>query len=417
MSQRFETPIRTGTALQAGLLLLVASIPFEYPERTIPLEIPTLTGAVFLLVTLFYPSRCYGRIPGPALGFAVYLAASLFTIMLGSGEHTSEAVSEFIVVLQGVLVFLAAANVMRDVSVARRALMTLAAACSLRAALPFLGLGRTTDAVWTGGERVSALGQNANSAAMIMAAGLVALIGLVFLIRHRTTFSLVLGGLLSALLALAILETGSRGGLLALLGGVLVFALAANSWQQRVRNGTIALLAISLLTAAALSRPVMKNRLVDTATTGNLAGREQLYPALWSMFLEKPLLGWGPVANGYELAARVGERDRASRAAHNVVLELITAGGLLTALPFIVGVWLSVQRAWRARAGEHGVLPLALFSSVFLSNMSGDWGASKLLWLVLAYCLASGQWRATARCPAPVRSRRWVMTSLSGVRN
>jgi len=417
MSLRFEAPQRTGAALQASLFLLVASIPFEYPERTIPLEIPTLTGAVFLLVTLFYPSRCYSRIPAAALWFAVYLAASLLTIMLGSGEHSPEAVSEFIVVLQGVLVFLAAANVMRDVAVARRALITLAAACSIRAALPFMGLGRTTDMVWTGGERVSALGQNANSAAMIMAAGLVALIGLVFLSRHRTTFSLVLGGLVSAVLALAILETGSRGGLLALLGGVLVFALAANSWQQRLRNGTIALLAISLLTVAALSRPVMKNRLVDTARTGNLAGREQLYPALWSMFLEKPLMGWGPVANGYELAARVGERDRASRAAHNVVLGLITAGGLLTALPFIVGVWLSARGAWRARAGEHGVLPLALFSSVFLSNMSGDWGASKLLWLVLAYCLASGQWRATARWPAPVRSRRWVMTSPSGVRN
>jgi len=395
----------------------VASIPFEYPERTIPLEIPTLTGAVFLLVTLFYPSRCYSRILAAALWFAVYLTASLLTIMLSSGEHTSEAVSEFIVVLQGVLVFLAAANIMRDVAVARRALITLAAACSVRAALPFLGLGRTTDMVWTGGERVSALGQNANSAAMIMAAGLVALIGLVFLSRHRTTFSLVLGGLLSALLALAILETGSRGGLLALLGGVLVFALAAKSWEQRLRNGTIALLAVSLLTVAALSRPVMKNRLVETARTGNLAGREQLYPALWSMFLEKPLMGWGPVANGYELAARVGERDRASRAAHNVVLGLITAGGLLTALPFIVGVWLSARAAWRARAGEHGVLPLALFSSLFLSNMSGDWGASKLLWLVLAYCLASGQWHATARWPAPVRSRRWVMTSPSSVRN
>jgi len=46
---------------QIALYLLIASIPFEYPERSIPLEIPTLTGAVFLLATLLLPRRCYGR--------------------------------------------------------------------------------------------------------------------------------------------------------------------------------------------------------------------------------------------------------------------------------------------------------------------------------------------------------------------
>ena len=53
MSRR-SVPSTLGTdlVLQASLYLLVASIPFEYPERTIPLEIPTLTGAVFLLVII-----------------------------------------------------------------------------------------------------------------------------------------------------------------------------------------------------------------------------------------------------------------------------------------------------------------------------------------------------------------------------
>ena len=39
----------TPLLLQGGLYLLVASIPFEYPERSIPLEIPTLTGAVITI--------------------------------------------------------------------------------------------------------------------------------------------------------------------------------------------------------------------------------------------------------------------------------------------------------------------------------------------------------------------------------
>ncbi|HEV8176868.1 MAG TPA: O-antigen ligase family protein [Gemmatimonadales bacterium] len=417
---RFPAPnalLQTNLVLQGGLYLLVASIPFEYPERTIPLEIPTLTGAVFLLVTLLYPKRCYGRLPAAALWFGAYVVIMLLCILLGQRERAAEALTDYVVLLQGVIVFLAAGNLMRDERVARRALVTLVAACSIRAALPLLGFGRTTSAVWTGGERISALGQNANSAAMILAAGLVALIGLILMHRRKTFTGLVFAGGLGILMGTAILETGSRGGLASLLGGVMVLALAADTWRQRLRNGAIALLAISLLTFAALQLPVMKNRLRDAATTGNLAGREQLFPALWNMFLEKPVLGWGPVTNNYELALRVGTRDRGSRAAHNLILELLSAGGLVLTITFSIGAWLSAQGAWRARRGDHGVLPLALLCSLFLANMSGEWGASKLLWLVLAYAVVSGRWQAPLLRSVPVRSRPWVMTLPSAVRD
>jgi O-antigen ligase len=377
--------------LQAGLLLLVASIPFEYPGRSIPLEIPTLTGAVFLLGTLLHPRRCYGRLPAAVLWFGAYLLAFLLSTLV-AGEHAAEATSEFIVILQGVLIMLAAGNLMQDDRVATRVVVTFVAACAVRASLPFLGFAKTTSAVWTGGERVSALGQNANSAAMILAAGMIALIGLAYGHRRPARLGLILTAALGALLGFAVLETGSRGGLVALLGGVLVIALAADSARVRLRNAVIAGVAIFLLVLGSLHLPVMKNRWEDSMRTGNLAGREQLYPALWTMFLEKPVLGWGPVTNTYELAARIGERERPLRAAHNILLELMTATGVIGTLPFLVGGWLCARHAWRARRGEHGVLPLALLGSVFLSNMSGDWIAAKLIWIVLAFAFASARW-------------------------
>jgi O-antigen ligase len=379
--------------LQGGLFLLVASIPFEYPERTIPLEIPTITGAVFLLLTLLHPRKCYGRLPGAVLWFALYLLVFLLSMIAG-GSHTGDAISEFVVILQGILVLLAAGNLMQEERVATRAMVTLVAACAARAALPLLGLARTTSTVWTGGERVSALGQNANSAAMILAAGMVALIGLAYGYRARGWLRLFLAGALGALLGFAILETGSRGGLAALLGGVLIFAFAADTLRTRLRNATIATIAVALLIYGTLHLPVMKNRLEDSMRTGNMAGRELLYPTLWGMFLEKPALGWGPATNTYELALRIGEREREHRAAHNIVLELLTASGLFGAIPFLAGMWLCARSAWRARRGSHGVLPLALVCSVFISNMSGDWIASKLIWVVLAYGLASSAWEA-----------------------
>jgi O-antigen ligase len=124
------------------------------------------------------------------------------------------------------------------------------------------------------------------------------------------------------------------------------------------------------------------------------------------MFLEKPTLGWGPVANTYELAARIGERDRPLRAAHNIVLELLTATGIIGTIPFLLGGWLGIRAAWRSRRGPHGVLPLALFCSVLISNMSGDWIAAKLIWVVLAYALASERWQSAGlrlRVAAPAQ--------------
>jgi O-antigen ligase len=390
---------RTPLLLQGGLYLFVASIPFEYPERSIPLEIPTFTGAIFLLGTLFYPRRCYGRVPAAVVWFAFYLLAFLLSMIASGGDYAGSAISEFIVVFQGVLVLLAAGNLLQDKTVATRVMATLAGACVIRAALPFIGFARTSNPVWTGGERVSALGQNANSAAMILAAGLIALIGLAYG-RRVSRWGLLLAGLLGALLGFAVLETGSRGGLASLVGGVLVFALAADTLQARLRNAAIAVFAIALLILGILHLPVIKNRLEDSMKTGNMAGREQLYPALWTMFLEKPVLGWGPVANTYELAARIGERERPLRAAHNIVLELLTATGIIGTIPFLLAGWLSIRAAWRSRRGPHGVLPLALFCSVLISNMSGDWIAAKLIWVVLAYALASERWQ-----PAGLRLR------------
>ncbi len=396
-------PIRL---IHGALYLLVASIPFEYPGRTIPLEVPTLTAAIFLLATLAHPRHCYGRLPAATLSFLTYLLVFVVSLTLGSGDYLPDAIKLFFIYAQCVLVLWAAANVLRDQAVAKSAILTLVVACAVRAALPFVGFGKTTSAVWTGGERVSALGQNANNAAMILAAGLVALVGLAYgwqLLNRRIR---LLAGGIGALIGLALLETGSRGGLASLVGAVLVFALAASSPRHRIRNSFLAVIAIGSLAAAAWNLPMMRNRLEESYRTGAMAGREQIYPALWAMFLEKPVLGWGPSTNEFELPLRMGDRSRPRRGAHNFILQLLSSTGLAGTIPFLLGMWFCARSAWRARAGPHGVLPLALLCAVLIANLSGDWSASKLLWLVLAYAIASDTWG-----PATVRSGRPVWLS------
>ena len=54
--------------VRAALYLFVLSIPFEFPGRSFPVEIPTIAAALFVLATLLEPRRCYARTP-PALLF------------------------------------------------------------------------------------------------------------------------------------------------------------------------------------------------------------------------------------------------------------------------------------------------------------------------------------------------------------
>src|SRR3989449_5052364 len=89
------------------------------------------------------------------------------------------------------------------------------------------------------------------------------------------------------------------------------------------------------------------------------------------MAAERPLVGWGPVNNKYELGIRLDERIHRRRDAHNLLLEVLTATGAFGAVPFLVGLGLCAAGAWQARRRAHGVLALALLAGVMLANMSG----------------------------------------------
>ncbi|HVH08862.1 MAG TPA: O-antigen ligase family protein [Gemmatimonadales bacterium] len=384
--------------VRLGLYATLASIPFEIPRRmTLPVEVPTLAGALFIAAALLYPRRSFGRVPPAVWWFLAYLCVFALATSLNFLNDKAEVVHVFLLVFQGALVFWAATNVLEDESATSGALLTFAAACLLRAVLPMLGVGRTTTTVWTGGERITAFGQNENNAAMFLAGGVIVALGLGYararaLIRPRL---LVLP--VGALIAYAAVETGSRGGLAALVTGLVTFALSRGrtTWTG-LRNGAAALVGVALIIAAAYETPMMRNRLRDTAESGAMAGREDLYPLVGQMFVEKPIIGWGPMNNQYELSLREGNRFRPRRDVHNLVFETLTATGLLGALVFCGGIWLCVRAAWTARAGPEGVLPLALLSTVLMSNMSGNWMASKLLWFAFAYAIASAR-----RTPAP----------------
>jgi O-antigen ligase len=367
--------------VRVAFYFFVLSIPFEMPKAAIPLEIPTLTGALFLLATLLQPVASYRRIPGAVMWFFVYLWMFGLSTLVNRSQDTGPVVVLFLLMLQLLLLLWAGSNLLRDPRVMRGVIITLAFAVALRAGLQELGIGATTKELWTGGERVSAFGQNPNLASIIMTVGAVMMLSL----RPR-----VVTWPLAALIAWAITQTGSRGGLACFVIGMLVWALmSGRTMAARLRGLGVALVALALLSVTVLRSDMLRNRLL-AAEEGRLAGRERIYPAVLSMISERPVLGWAPIENQVEIATRIGEQRKDRRDAHNIVLDLLSSTGLAGTIPFLLGMGMCLLSAWRARRGPYGSLPLALSAATFVGCMSGTWIAAKILWLTFAVALAAG---------------------------
>lgn len=373
--------------VRAGWYLFVMSIPFEMPDSNIPVEVPTMTGALFLFTTVLHASACYRRVPSSLVWFSIYLWTMGISAVVNNIQHGSEAFTLGVWLTQLLLIFWSSANMMRREEVFRGTLIALTVACAARAAVQVLGLAQTVIPVWGGGERITAFGQNSNLAAMILSTGLVAALALRTVAHHGRLWRLLMCWGPAVLISMAIIQTGSRGGVVCGASGVLVLLLAG-----KARLGTLFL---AFVTVAALGAGIGRSETLRkrflSAEEGNLSGRERIYPAAIDMIKERPLMGWGPADNQFELARRIDERKRPSRDMHNLVLEVWTVAGVIGAIPFIIGLGLCLGAAWAARAGPRGALPLALLAAIGPGIISGTWIASKILWLVLAIAVASGK--------------------------
>jgi O-antigen ligase len=409
-----------------ALYLFVFSIPLEIPRSPFPVELPAVTLSLFLASTVMHPSACYRRIPAALWWFTGYVFVSTLSFVVSGGQHSGEVRNLLFMLLQVVWLCWAGANVLRDDRVARSALIVLVAAGALRAGIQVLGIGTGTSAARTSPVRVTALGQNADFIAGIWA---VALLVALHLASERVARPFLRRALLAGvilLMAATIMQTGSRGALVALVAGLLVYLGGRATAGIRLRDvvgGTAALVAITTLV---FTSDTMRHRFA-MSSEGNLAGREHIYPELLNMYVERPVLGWGPVANKYELAERLQETNRWERIArsegltsdmgrdprwlrrdaHNIFLEALTSAGTPGFVTLAGGMLLCFLAAWQARRGPRGWLPVALFAVILTFNQSENRVTGKIEWLVLAFALSS----APVALHAPARVRRRTLSS------
>src|SRR2546425_8256767 len=251
----------------AAFYLMVFSFNFEMPDRG-GWEIPAMTAALFLASTPLALRACYGRLPPALVWFAGFLWVFAVSSLLHGWVNFGDVRHYVIVLVEALLVCWASVNLFSRVAVGVTALWCYVISALARSVLPMIGVGRTSYVVWTGGGRVTALRPKANFSAILLSAGLVTLVGLTYGRRGTSRAMRLAAWPIGAFIGAAIIETGSRGGLLALGGGLVALMFTAGgNLQGRVGDGLLTLLGLGLLAYAAVTPAGMKKRLEATAGT------------------------------------------------------------------------------------------------------------------------------------------------------
>ncbi len=398
---RRET-FRVVPAVRLAFYAYVASIPFETVNLGTTTEITTLTLAVLLLSTAFQPSVWFRKWPA-AFGFFVlyFVIFSLPAYTSTPTIYVEEAKWQVYVFGQLMLMSWLAMSIMRSERVARGMLITLGASCLIVAVLQFAGIS-DTDA----GNRLTAFGFHPNNIARILSVGLLAIVGLRYAVSENAFRSRLIVPLAVPVIGLAIIGTGSRGGLIALGAGLLALTIKKGAASVKLRNTAIVVVAIGLFVAMVLDSQVDRDRFAVAIEDGKLARREQIYPAALGLFLEKPLFGWGAKVAEYELGAELAHPEEDSKNPHNLILYALIASGAIGSIPLFAGLWLCLLTAYKRRGGPRGVLPLSLLLMVLVANMSGLWLHNKLHWLVIAYVLSAPAAFARRALDATIGSQR-----------
>jgi O-antigen ligase len=368
----------------------VFSLMFEVTDLGLPYTPTKLLGFLLVLVMFFKERKLLFRPPPKAFWcFAIYLTVyvllSIFEVYRDSQNavFTDAIIEQLFTMTQMLIFFCISYNLLRADRVKESTLVVLAVSCIILASLQIVGITSTSLEVY--GDRVSTLGGNPNTLASVLTLGLLVLTGLAYGRKKMDRKVRLLFWVSSVVLSISVVQTGSRGNVLALMLSLLILVVKPHSASQNLKAGLLVSLMIGFLALVSYQIEFVRERWESTYYGEDVSGRDDIYATAWEMFLEKPIIGWGPVNHYYELGYRllVPTRDP-----HNLYLWLLLEGGLLGAIPFLGGLWICAISAWKARRSSQGVLPMALLAYYLLVNLKGTY-MDKYFWLVLAYTLAS----------------------------
>jgi O-antigen ligase len=356
----------------------------------------------------FFNKRSFAPIPRAMWWFLGYVAVYAINFLFIPEDIASEVVIRLITLVQLIVLFWIASSLLEQEKMARSVLLGYVVATSILAVGILVGLPgfSTPSQVAVDDGRQTGLGWTPNSLGTMMALVALMLIGLLLNSPMSQVRRLLLLSLMLPLLGMMV-GAGSRAGVGGFVIGCAVYALPFLRQKRRLLAMILAIVGVAALGYMVAKNPDFLERW-ESASEGDLATRETIYPAAMEMILERPVFGWQPTEFSYELGRRLavpsGRRDT-----HNLYLWVLLEVGLIGAIPFLVGLWVCALAAWRARTGYWGLLPMSLLLAVLAANMTHTYLVDKTHWLIFALAVATAgsvTRKQKSYAPAPTEDLR-----------
>jgi hypothetical protein len=389
---------RVAALVRWSFLLFVFAIQFE--EMNIGLTSSSLSlaraaGLLFFAACLLQPKQCFSHPPHAMWWFIGYITIYSLNGLFISEEFFNEFVVGLFTRIQLIILFWVATNLLRDLKLARRALLTFAMASLVLSLGIIFKIPGFYIPITEG--RATAAGANANGLAFNITCAVLIILGLRSEQGIRRLWYRALSVISLLPLLIGITLTGSRSGIGSLVIAASLYLFPSEGFKRKAALILWGILTIVTIVYMAMNDPVASARWERTYYEGNTSGRDKIYEAAIAMTAEEPIFGWQPVRSTFELGRRV--KVRGGKDAHNLLLYLLIEVGLVGTVPFLVGLWLCIRAAWKARKGTMGILPLALLAALLAGSVVGTTLANKTTWLLLALGLASA-------AMVPVEQRR-----------
>jgi O-antigen ligase len=215
---------------------------------------------------------------------------------------------------------------------------------------------------------------------------------------NKARVALVGGLVVLAIIAFALILTGSKGGFLATLCGAFVFALAVFRAKGervlgvlRAQKVAVAIIAILVLTVGGFlfSKTILPRLSSNIASDHSTMFRAYTWRATWEMAKARPLLGWG--TGSFPSAMTQFAETGYTRSAHQSWLQIAAESGFPAMLFLLAACAFSFARGWKnLREKEWPILAGSLGALVAFcvhGLVDSGWGVVSigvLLMLVLA---------------------------------
>lgn len=370
---RWFPPVVAAGFVMAGYFKSISALSFIPVDLTFGFAALTLVLVGHRLLTRTVPAGVHVVV----VGFLVLLAAA--AIFPPGTDYATTKVSRLFTLT--LLAALAPIVLIRDRDDVSRFVWAWTGWCAV---VVVSGLANPQKSASYEGAPVTAEG--VNTIGLGMTAGLVFVVMVIGLIWKRVPWFVAVPG--AACSVYVLLQSGSRGPLIAVIVTMIVAVLFVRSRPLAVRTGVVlALVGVGVYVAYDFAPLYAQERVADVLLRGQVSAsanpRTGLYEIAVSSISTHPLgIGWGGFAK---------LSDPENRYPHSIVLESLTEAGLILGGLFLVWIVVCVWRARQASTNSTGALVFALVIFMLtMANSSGDINDNRTFFFALGIAIAAG---------------------------